>query len=178
MRIDVVAYDPQWPVRFAAEHALLVRVLAPWLSGGIHHVGSTAVPGLAAKPIIDMMAGVADLADARPAITVLAEYGYLHSPHRPDAHRFTKPSSRWFECTHHLHLSEPGSDLWRERLAFRDALRADSRLRAQYEQLKRRLATAHGADLDAYTADKRELVAGVLARSGITLRQRPRPEAG
>lgn len=115
MRIHVVAYDPEWLVRFAAERVLLERLLAPWLAGGLHHAGSTAVPGLAAKPILDMMAGVVDLAAARPAIAVLAEHGYLHSPHRPEAYRFAKPSPRWFECTHHLHLTEPGSDLAADR---------------------------------------------------------------
>jgi GrpB-like predicted nucleotidyltransferase (UPF0157 family) len=58
-RIAVVPYDPEWPRRFEGERALLEQVLAPWLEDGIHHVGSTAIPGLAAKPIIDMVAGVA-----------------------------------------------------------------------------------------------------------------------
>jgi GrpB-like predicted nucleotidyltransferase (UPF0157 family) len=64
---DVVPYDPEWPAYFAAERALLDDVLAPWLEGGIHHVGSTAIPGIAAKPMIDMLAGVRDLDAARGA---------------------------------------------------------------------------------------------------------------
>ena len=70
-RVHVVDYDPAWPARFEAERALLERVVAPWLEGGVHHVGSTAVPGLAAKPVVDIMVGVRDLEEARAA-SVLA----------------------------------------------------------------------------------------------------------
>jgi GrpB-like predicted nucleotidyltransferase (UPF0157 family) len=170
MEIEVCAYDPDWPRRFASERALLERVLAPWLSGGVHHVGSTSIPELAAKPIIDMVAGVSSLSDAQPSIGALSEYDYVHAPHRPNAYWFYKPPTpHWYEHAFHLHLTEPGSDLWRERLAFRDALRADAALRDEYQILKLRLAQAHGADVAAYTADKRDFVARVLASSGITL---------
>jgi GrpB-like predicted nucleotidyltransferase (UPF0157 family) len=178
MPIRVLAYDPEWPVRFDRERRLLVPLLAPWLCGGVHHIGSTAVPGLAAKPIIDMMAGVRDLAGSRPAIAVLAGHGYVHAPHRREAHWFYKsPSSRREDSTHALHLTEPGSDLWRERLAFRDALRADPALRAEYQALKLDLAGVH-EDLAAYTADKRAFVARVLATAGITLAPRAGGETG
>ena len=73
--IAVVPYDPEWPRRFAAERALLERVLAPSLEGGIHHIGATAIPGLASKPIIDMMAGVQDLEEARAAFDPLGKEG-------------------------------------------------------------------------------------------------------
>ena len=69
----VVPYDPAWPERFEAERELLERILAPWLEGGVHHIGSTAVPGLAAKPILDMLAGVHDLEAARAASTPLRD---------------------------------------------------------------------------------------------------------
>jgi GrpB-like predicted nucleotidyltransferase (UPF0157 family) len=94
-RIAVVPYDPAWPHRFEAERALLETVLEPWLEEGIHHVGSTAIPGLAAKPIIDMIAGVHDLEEARAAFGPLREHSYQHTPHRPGiAHHFSKPSAR------------------------------------------------------------------------------------
>ncbi|HZN18565.1 MAG TPA: GrpB family protein [Micromonosporaceae bacterium] len=177
MPISVVEYDHDWARRFDAERALLERVLAPWLHGGVHHVGSTAVPGLAAKPIIDMVAGVRDLARARAAFEPLGWLGYAYSPHRPRAYRFSKPPARhWWECTHHLHLTEPGGDLWRERLAFRDALRGDAALRADYQGLKLRLAQEHGDDITAYTAAKRPFVARVLARAGIDLPDRSPPD--
>jgi GrpB-like predicted nucleotidyltransferase (UPF0157 family) len=169
--IVVVPYDPEWPRLFEAERALLERALAPWLQGGIHHIGATSIPGLAAKPIIDVMAGVRDFEEARAAFGPLGEHGYVHAPHRPDiAHHFVKPSSRLPEMTHNLHLTEPGSNLWRERLAFRDALRSDPGLAAEYEALKVRLAREYSADVGAYTTGKRAFVARVLASAGIELR--------
>jgi GrpB-like predicted nucleotidyltransferase (UPF0157 family) len=142
-------------------------VLEPWLGGGVHHVGSTAVHGLAAKPIVDMIAGVRDLDEARAAHEPLEADGYFSTPHRPGiAHHFDKGSS---DGRFGLHLTEPGSDLWRERLAFRDALRADPALAAEYEALKLRLAAEHPDDVAAYTAGKRELVARVLADAGLGL---------
>jgi GrpB-like predicted nucleotidyltransferase (UPF0157 family) len=158
--VVVVPYDPDWSLLFEAERTLLERLLAPWLEGSIHHIGSTAVPGLAAKPMIDMIAGVRDLEEARAAYEPLVARGWAHTPHRPRiAHHFSKPSFG-------LHLTEPGSDLWRERLVFRDALRADPALAAEYEELKRRLAREHH-DPGGYTRAKREFVASVLAKSGI-----------
>lgn len=175
MPISLLAYDPEWPRRFEAERAELERLLAPWLTGGVHHIGSTAIPGLSAKPIIDMMAGVANLEAAQAAIPVLERRigdgpSYRHAPHRPDALWFHKPQSdAHVERTHHLHLTEQGSALWRERLTFRDALRADTALRDEYQALKLRLANAHAEDIKAYTADKRAFVARVLAMHAVTL---------
>jgi GrpB-like predicted nucleotidyltransferase (UPF0157 family) len=169
----VVRYDPEWPHRFEAERALLERVLAPWLDGGIHHIGATSIPGLAAKPIIDMMAGVRDFDEARAAFEPLREQCYVYAPHRPGiAHHFSKPSDRLAEVTHGLHLTEPGSDLWRERLAFRNALRTDPALAAEYEALKLRLAQKHSEDVAAYTAGKRAFVGRVLASAGIEFGRR------
>jgi GrpB-like predicted nucleotidyltransferase (UPF0157 family) len=162
--IVVVPYDPEWPARFEAERAVLEDVLSPWLEGGIHHIGSTAVADLAAKPIIDMMAGVRDLEAARAAGKPLAGIGYVHEPHRPGiAHHFAKHAAGG-QTTHGLHLTEPGSDLWQERLVFRDALRTDPRLAAEYEALK--LALARDC-VDDYTESKRPFVAEVLARYGL-----------
>jgi GrpB-like predicted nucleotidyltransferase (UPF0157 family) len=168
--IAVVPYDPDWPRRFEAERSVLERVLAPWLRGGIHHIGSTAVPGLASKPVIDMMAGVRDLEEARAAFGPLRELSYEYAFHRPRTHWFYKPPSpHWWERTYGLHLTEPGSDLWRERLAFRDALRTDVALAREYETLKLRLAEEHGDRIADYTAGKHAFVARVLADAGIEL---------
>jgi GrpB-like predicted nucleotidyltransferase (UPF0157 family) len=170
-QVVVVPYDPDWPCHFEAERALLERVLAPWLQGGVHHIGSTAIPGIAAKPIIDIMAGVRDLEESRAAFDPLREQSYLQDPHRPRvAHHFAKPSLQ--RPTHGLHLTQPGSDLWRERLAFRDALRNAPTLAAEYEALKLRLAGEHRRDGPAYTRHKRAFVARVLASAGIPLAQR------
>lgn len=154
----VVPYDPDWARRFEAERAVLERALQPWLEGGVHHIGSTSVPGLAAKPIVDMLAGVRDLDEARAAFAPLEALGYVHRPHRPDAHLFAREG-------YGVHLTVPGSDLWRERLAFRDALRTDPALREEYAAYKR----VHFGS-GAYTSGKRPLVARVLAEAGIGLK--------
>lgn len=167
MLIRVLPYDPEWVVRFDEERAVLERLLAPWLSAGVHHIGSTSVPGLVAKPVIDMIAGVDDLRAAEAAVPILEEHSWVHAFHRPRALWFRKGSAE--QQTHALHLTEPDSDLWRERFAFRDALRDDPELRAEYEQLKRELAAAHPDDRVAYTAGKRALVGRVLAAAGIEL---------
>jgi GrpB-like predicted nucleotidyltransferase (UPF0157 family) len=175
MQVRTEPYDPAWPVMFAAEKDRLERLAGRWLITPVEHIGSTSVPGLAAKPLIDMIAGVVDLRTARAAIGPLAGYGYVHSSHRPDALWFYKPISGASEGhTHHLHLTEPGSDLWRERLAFRDSLRSDPRLADQYQQLKQELSRRFPNDGVSYAAGKREFVAMVLARSGIRLRPQPR----
>jgi GrpB-like predicted nucleotidyltransferase (UPF0157 family) len=172
-QVLIVPYDTEWPRHFKAERLLLQRVLAPWLNGGIHHIGSTAIPGMAAKPIIDMMAGVRSLQEARAAFEPLCEHSYVYTPHRPGiAHHFTKPSLQLSEMTHGLHLTEPGSDLWQERLGFRDLLRADPALQDEYAALKDALAAEHRADVDAYTQGKREFVGRVLATVGIAPGQR------
>ncbi len=109
--IQVLPYDPRWPVRFEQERAELERLLAPWLSAGVHHIGSTSVPGLAARPVIDMIAGVHDLAAAEAAVPVLEGRSWVHAFHRPRALWFRKGPAD--QQTHALHLTEPGSDLCR-----------------------------------------------------------------
>jgi GrpB-like predicted nucleotidyltransferase (UPF0157 family) len=159
----VVAYDPEWPLLFDEERGLLEQTLAPWLEGGVHHIGSTAVPGLAAKPIIDMVAGVHDLEEAGAAFEPLKALGYRYRDHRPEAHLFVKPDRG-------VHLTESGSDLWRERLAFRDALRADPELVARYAAWKLTHLSGDPAT-GAYTADKRPFVIEVLSRAGIDVKR-------
>ena len=182
MPIQVVPYDPEWPVEFARERDRLRLLLTTWLVQDVHHVGSTSVPGLASKPIIDMIAGVADLAAASAAIAPLAALGYVTEPHRPEALYFFRPapSAAQEKHTHHLHLTTPGSALWNERLAFRDALLADPELAREYQRLKQDLARAHPNDLAAYTSGKRALIARVLGAAGISLRAltQPPPSSG
>lgn len=165
----LVPYDDQWPRLFEAEREILEGVLAPWLSDGIHHVGSTAVAGLAAKPVIDMIAGVARLEEAGAALEPLVALGYVYGEHRPEALWFRKPGGDWWQATHTLDLTEPGSDLWRERLAFRDALRADAALAAEYERWKLAHASRPG-DTSPYGASKTAFVTSALARTGIVVK--------
>ena len=162
--IEVAPYDARWPAAFEQERALLAEALGPWLAGPPEHIGSTAVPGLAAKPVIDIMAPVHTLAASRPAIEAARELGYVHYPYKPDVmHWFCKPSAA--HRTHHLHLVPLGSPLWRERLAFRDALRADPELRASYQALKLDLAQRHRLVRKAYTDAKTPFIEQVLRQA-------------
>lgn len=159
--VHVVPYDPAWPSRFAEERARLEPLLAPWLAGDIEHVGSTAIPGLCAKPIIDIMAPVHGLDACRDAIQALTEHGYHYYPYRAHVmHWFCKPSP-WLR-THHLHLVRFEGRLWAERIAFRDRLRDDAELASEYAELKRALARKHEHDREAYTAAKAPFVMRVV----------------
>jgi GrpB-like predicted nucleotidyltransferase (UPF0157 family) len=161
--VEIVAADGGWAGRFAEERTLLVRVVGPWLAGSIEHIGSTAVPGLAAKPVIDLMAPVESLDASRPGIAAAETIGYCYAPYRVQVeHRFCKPSYR--ERTHHLHLVPAGSALWIEALAFRDALRREPATAAEYEALKRRVASEFRYDREAYTQAKGPFVTQLLQR--------------
>jgi GrpB-like predicted nucleotidyltransferase (UPF0157 family) len=163
--IEVVAYDPLWPAMFEAERLLLHTLLAPWLAGPIEHVGSTAIPGMPAKPVIDIMAAVKSLEASCPAINALAGAGYVYFPYRPDImHWFCRPSAAF--RTHHLHLVPLGSKRWVECLAFRDAIRGDPTLATEYAALKTRLAQEFKLDREAYTDGKTPFVERVLRARG------------
>ncbi|MEJ7798350.1 MAG: GrpB family protein, partial [Solirubrobacteraceae bacterium] len=135
-RIELVDYDPSWPARFSAEAARLAKIV-PDLE--LHHIGSTAVHGLAAKPIIDIMAVVEDLDAAIPVLVAGAGYQF------PAAYNATLTGRRWLcrpsasHRTHHLHLVDDPRELARH-LRFRDALRNDPQLAFDYATLKRELA--------------------------------------
>lgn len=132
----------------------------------IEHVGSTAVPGLAAKPIIDIMVGLSGLAQAEARVDALEVLGYEYVPEYedelPDRRYFRRPATR--PRTHHLHCVERGSDFWTRHLAFRDRLREDGRVARAYGKLKVRLAEVHRTDGPAYTAAKSPFIEGVLSR--------------
>ena len=111
--IELVAYQAGWPALFSAEAATLSAVLSPWLVGQIEHIGSTAVPGLLAKPIIDMMAPVKSLNASRDAIEAAVNAGWVYYPYKADVmHWFCKPSPA--HRTHHLHIVPIHSPLWRD----------------------------------------------------------------
>jgi GrpB-like predicted nucleotidyltransferase (UPF0157 family) len=170
-KAEVLPHDPRLADRAGAERARLARLLAPWLVDGVEHVGSTAVPGLAAKPVIDLMASVAD-----PDIVVaqagerLAADGWCYVP--PDLDQggawrrfFVKPDASGQRRVAHLHVIQAGHPRWAEQIAFRDALRHDDRLARSYEDLKQRLAAQHAGDREAYTDAKAEFIAGALRRT-------------
>ena len=148
---------------FASERNLIAAQIAPFIVGGIEHVGSTAVPGLAAKPVIDIMVGVESLDASRDAIALLAPLSYCYFPYKPDVmHWFCKPSDE--VRTHHLHLIPYQSQLWRERLAFRDHLRANAETANAYARLKMELADRYRDDREAYTEAKSDFIESILRR--------------
>jgi GrpB-like predicted nucleotidyltransferase (UPF0157 family) len=155
--VEIVPYDPSWPAQFQEEMAILRRALGTWLVGAIEHIGSTAILGLAAKPVIDIMAGVQTLEDSRPAIAAATELGYCYTPYQAAfEHWFCKPSPAF--RTHHLHLIPVGTPQWLRPIAFRDYLRAHANVLGEYEALKRRLALEHHLDREAYTQAKRPFI--------------------
>jgi GrpB-like predicted nucleotidyltransferase (UPF0157 family) len=159
--IVIKPYDPEWPAKFEIERRALAAVLAPWLVGPIEHIGSTAVPGLAAKPVIDIMGAVRDLPSSEPAIEALRPLDYCYFAYKADLmHWFCKPSP--FNRTHHLHLVPFESQVWRERIAFRDRLRSDAATRREYAELKVTLAAQFTHDRETYTEAKTDFIQAVL----------------
>jgi GrpB-like predicted nucleotidyltransferase (UPF0157 family) len=155
-RVELVAYDPAWAERAARHVQDLAEHLSPWLVTTVEHIGSTAVPGLPAKPIIDLMVAVRSF-DVIPELDLSL---------RPGSWRFVPPEldqrawRRFFvnvvngHRDAHLHVVVAGEPRWAEQIAFRDRLRADPALREKYARLKLALADRHADDREAYTAGK------------------------
>jgi GrpB-like predicted nucleotidyltransferase (UPF0157 family) len=168
-RPEVRAHDPRLIELASIEKARLAVVLTPWLADGVEHVGSTAVPGLAAKPIIDLMASVRDPdAVVDQAGEALWADGWRYVPpeldNRPWRRFFVKPDPSGQHRYAHLHVIAAGHPRWADQLAFRDALRRDDELARRYGDLKRRLAAEHADDREAYTEGKGEFVRDALGR--------------
>ena len=157
-------YDPTWPARFKEERVALENAIGECIVGGIHHIGSTAVAGLEAKPIIDILAGVHSLEESRSCFEPLARLDYMYAPYlSEEMHWFCKPHPS--RRTHHLHLVPVNSGRYRDELAFRDRLRADPRVAAEYVALKRDLTRRFERDREAYTSAKSDFVHRLLDRS-------------
>jgi GrpB-like predicted nucleotidyltransferase (UPF0157 family) len=153
--VEVIEYDPAWQAAYRAER----ERLAPLLPAGVelHHFGSTAVPGLAAKPVIDMIALVDDLDAPIKALVERGGYQYPPAFNATLAHRRFLCYPTAARRTHHLHLVDEPGELER-RLRFRDRLRADPVLAGEYAALKRALAERYREDREAYTDAKSEFV--------------------
>ena len=159
--VILVDYDPSWADRFAAEEARLRSGLGA-LALRVDHVGSTSVPGLMAKAIIDIQVSVADVTDGPSYIPTLRELGYAHVPDErfPTYPFFRHPAEGPRDF--HLHVAQAGSVEEQEHLVFRDALRADPVVARMYLELKRELARRYFADRVAYSNSKGEFVHRVL----------------
>ena len=146
-----MAYDPSWPTLFAQERNLILQTVGQWIEE-VEHVGNTAIPGLDAKPVVDLVVGLKDKSDALSLVEPLRSLGYSYWAEGDKAHhhlfvRFVdlEMSAR----THNLHVVEAGGQYWEERLLFRDYLRKHPETAKEYARLKHRLATRHRDDREA-----------------------------
>jgi GrpB-like predicted nucleotidyltransferase (UPF0157 family) len=161
--VVIVEYDPGWPDRFESERARIAAALPH--ASTIDHIGSTSVPGLAAKAIIDIQVHVGGELD--DAVVALESTGYRLRVREP-GHRMLRTP----ECDVHIHLwTDPADE--RRHLTFRDWLRVDAADRALYERTKRELATHEWADMNGYADAKSDVVAAILARAEAWIRSTP-----
>ncbi|HXZ82031.1 MAG TPA: GrpB family protein [Terriglobales bacterium] len=163
--LQICAYDPHWVQEFAAERDRIAQVLGE-LARRIDHNGSTAVPGLEAKPIIDIQVSVEQLQPIAAYGEPFATLGYVHVPHADDAFCpfFHRPKD--WPHTHHVHVVQSGGEEERRTLAFRDYLREHSDTARQYAALKKALATladaADSSSREKYANAKSEFIERVI----------------
>ena len=168
MDVEIVDYDPRWPSLFDEEAKRIRAALDPSLIVGLEHFGSTAIPGLAAKPIIDILIAVRSLADAQATFVKplrALDYVYWADNPRKDRMFFVKGMPPFGSGrTHHVHVTEPDGEMW-QRLAFRDYLRTHPEEAAVYARLKQRLVAEHRTDREAYTEAKSAYVEAVMRKT-------------
>lgn len=162
--VRVVPYDPAWPELYAVEIARVEPILLSHaVSLVFEHTGSTAVPGLAAKPVLDILAGRRSDADRVPAIAALQAAGYVYRGEQGIAGRdfFRRGEPRQY----HLHFTAVDSTFWRDHRTFRDYLRTHPDAAATYAILKRELAARYPHDRSAYIDGKTVFIQGILAEA-------------
>lgn len=165
--VRIVGYDLRWPLLYEMEKDLILSV-AEGMIVRVEHIGSTAVPNLGGKPIIDIMAGVSSLSNADKCIEPLEGIGYDYFPEYEE----TMPERRYFqkgmfpkEQHYHLHMVELDSDFWRRHLLFRDYLRTHPGIAEQYYELKKKLAAEYGSDREGYTDAKTSFIESTVAKA-------------
>lgn len=163
--LEVVEYDPRWPALFALERDRLATALGRY-AVEIQHVGSTSVPGLAAKPVIDIAIGITAYPWPGAPIDAAVALGYEHKGEHgiPRRHYFRKGAPR----THHVHVLELDSEQYTGHILFRDYLRGRPDVARQYEVLKRSLAGAVQGDHRAYEEGKADFIRDIIARARRT----------
>ena len=157
--IVVVDYQPAWPERFEAERSLIIVALGPILRR-IEHIGSTSVPGLAAKPIVDILVSVSDVDGDDAHLSPLEAIGYRLRVREPGHRMF-----RTADLAVHLHIWEAGGLDERRHVLFRDWLRLNEPDRATYERVKRELAKREWTDMNHYARAKNEVIALITERA-------------
>jgi len=162
--VVIVDYNPAWPKMYEQEKARIQEAISEYLVD-IQHVGSTSIPGLGAKPIIDILPVIRDVALVKHCVQPLAllDYAYFGEHGIPHRYYFRKPADITTQPrTFHLHVLEKGHDQWRMMLLFRDYLRSHPKTAQQYDALKRELATKFGSDRVGYTDAKESFVKSIL----------------
>jgi GrpB-like predicted nucleotidyltransferase (UPF0157 family) len=157
--IVICDYDPRWPEIFEA-HATLIRAALGKTALAIEHIGSTAVPGLAAKPIVDILLAVADSADESSYLPRMEAAGYVLRVREPDFHEHRMFRTPGLDV--HVHVFSNGCSEIDRLLNFRDRLRASRHDRTLYEEAKRSLAARDWPDMNAYAAAKSDVVERIL----------------
>lgn len=161
--IRIAEYTSEWADQFVAERQRLEMVLDAYTSR-IEHIGSTAVPGLGAKPVIDIVAVVTDVTGVWGDLDKLsAGFGYRLS-HIPTEWLFLQRTSDAGQA-YNLHLVRESNEQWKDDLLFRDFLRANPDVRNEYETVKREAAETHPNDIDAYNETKSDFCASILERA-------------
>ena len=161
VEIVITQYDPTWPNAYAQEKALIMSYLNKADVVDIQHFGSTSVPGLAAKPIIDIIVGLRQFELAANYVPLLEKglnYSYSESLSVPGGRLFLQKSP-W---THHLHLVEHGTEHWIKPIIFRDHLRVNEQARLEYERLKKNLSITYRNNRAEYTKSKTDFVNRIL----------------
>ena len=160
--LRLVPYDSTWPLEFAAEAERIERVCAG-LPLELEHIGSTAVPGVAAKPVIDILAGRPGNVSGELFVAAFRQLGYEHNGAYgvPGRNYFRRGSPR----THHVHLVSRSSEFWRDHLLFRDYLRTHVDVAREYETLKRELAALYLQDKERYTDAKGPFIRSIVRRA-------------
>jgi len=172
--VEIVDYDPSWPARFAAERDKLLALFGN-LVDDIHHIGSTAVPGLAAKPKIDMdtvLRADSFVPEAIERVRDTGAYDYHGDPYGDRRWTFTRGRSRGIR----LYLCGPGNAAHLKRILFRDWLRTHAEDAAAYGALKRCLAAEANGDWDFYTDGKSEFVAEIVEKARLSLLPREKAQ--
>lgn len=170
MRVTVVPYDPQWPRTFEAIRDHLSEALVDVPHKAIEHVGSTSVPGLAAKPVLDIDV-VVERPDLDDALRALTAAGYSHEGDKgvPDRHFLrASPAGEHSDVARHVYVCVDGALSLRNHLAVRDTLRADHALRDAYAAVKLDLAQQEVDGIEDYIDGKNEILQRILAAAGIT----------
>lgn len=173
MEINIEDYNPKWVSEFEQEKTRILTVLHGHRLY-MEHIGSTSVKGLAAKPVLDMMAGVRHLDEVEPFIEPLKSIGYEFVSHSEFPERRFFRKGQWRAGTHHLHIYKIGSEQWKDQLSFRDYLIAHPGVRKQYQHLKQDLAEKHSNDRTSYTEAKAPFIQAVLKKAKEEV---PHPQA-